>query len=409
LQNSQKKETQTKQDNKGKNLAIIKHILTMILTTEAHEAYRRKVREFAETIIKPEAGQLDKEEEFSVEITKKMGQAGLFGITLPEKYGGQGLDTLSYIIAIEELSRVDSSQAATIAAHNSLGIAPIFDYGNEEQKNKYLPKLTTGEHLWAFGLTEEIAGSDALGTRTTARLENDEWVINGSKRYITNSANELTLGVTLQVMTADENGNKKLTSILVEKDTSGFTTKRMAGKMMWRASDTGRIKLKNCRVPYSNLLGAEGKGGRYMLKTLDAGRLSIAAMGVGLAQGAFEMALNYSQKRKQFGQPISKFQSIAFKLADMDMKIELARNTLYKGCLLKEQNKPFAREAAIAKLYSSEIAREIADEAVQIFGGAGLFNNNPIERFYRDQRILQIGEGTSEILRFVIAKHLGVK
>ncbi|WP_010661918.1 acyl-CoA dehydrogenase family protein [Marinilabilia salmonicolor] len=381
----------------------------MILTTEAHEAYRQKVREFAESIIKPEAELLDREELFSAELTKKMGQAGLFGITLPKEYGGQGLDTLSYIIAIEELSRVDASQAGTIAAHNSLGITPIFEYGTKEQKEKYLPKLTTGDHLWAFGLTEETAGSDARGTKTRGVKDNGEWVINGSKRYITNSANELTLGATLQVMTADENGKEKLTTILVEKQTPGFSSERMTGKMMWRASDTGRLNLDNCRVPVSNTLGKEGQGARYMLKTLDAGRLSIAAMGVGLAQGAFEMALEHANKREQFGQPISKFQSISFKLADMDMKLELARNTLYKGCMLKEQGKPYAREAAIAKLYSSEIAREIADEAIQIFGGSGLFKDNPIERFYRDQRILQIGEGTSEILRFVIARHLGIK
>lgn len=381
----------------------------MIFTTEQHEAYRQKVREFAEAVIKPEAERLDREELFSADITRKMGQAGLFGITLPKEYGGQGLDTLSYIIAIEELSRVDASQAGTIAAHNSLGITPIFEYGTDEQKEKYLPKLTTGDHLWAFGLTEETAGSDARGTKTRGKKENDEWIINGSKRYITNSANELTLGATLQVMVTDENGKDKLTTILVEKDTQGFKSERMTGKMMWRASDTGRIKLENCRVPVTNTLGKEGQGARYMLKTLDAGRLSIAAMGVGLAQGAFELALEHANKREQFGQPISKFQAISFKLADMDMKLELARNTLYKGCLLKEQGKSFAREAAIAKLYSSEIAREIADEAIQIFGGAGLFKDNPIERFYRDQRILQIGEGTSEILRFVIARHLGIK
>ncbi len=381
----------------------------MILTTTQHEAYRKKVREFAESEIRPWAEELDREEKFSAGLTRKMGKAGLFGITLPKEYGGQGMDTLSYIIAIEELARVDSSQAGTVAAHNSLGIAPLFEYGSEMQKQNLLPRLTTGDHLWAFGLTEETAGSDARGTKTKAHRENDEWVINGSKRYITNSSNELTLGATLQVMTTDESGKEKLTTILVEKDTPGFSSERMTGKMMWRASDTGRITLNNCRVPYSNILGKEGQGARYMLKTLDAGRLSIAAMGLGLAQGAFEMALDHAQKREQFGQSISKFQAINFKLADMDMKLELARNTLYKGCLLKMRGEPFAREAAIAKLYTSEIAREIADEAVQIFGGSGLFKDNPIERFYRDQRILQIGEGTSEILRFVISRHLGIK
>jgi short/branched chain acyl-CoA dehydrogenase len=378
----------------------------MILTTSQHEAYRQKVREFAEEVLKPEVDILDKEERFSTSLTRKMGQAGFFGITIPSKYGGQELDTLSYIIAIEELARVDGSQAGTIAAHNSLGIAPILDYGNEEQKSNLLPKLTTGDHLWAFGLTEESAGSDARGTKTRAHLENNQWVINGSKRYITNSSNELTLGATLQVMTQNKNGDEKLTTILVERDTRGFHSERMTGKMMWRASDTGQIQLNNCRVPYSNLLGKEGQGAHYMLKTLDSGRLSIAAMGLGLAQGAFEMALKYAKQREQFGQPIAKFQAIGFKLADMDMKIELARNTLYKSGLLKDQGKPFAREAAIAKLYTSEIAKEIADEALQIFGGSGLFKNNPIERFYRDQRILQIGEGPSEILRFLISRQL---
>lgn len=381
----------------------------MILTKHQHEEYRKKVRSFAEFVIQPEAEKLDREELFSPELTKRMGKEGLLGITIPKEYGGQELDTLSYIIAIEELSRVDGSQAATVAAHNSLGIAPIYEYGTEEQKEYFLPKLTSGKHLWAFGLTEETAGSDAMGTRTHALRDKDEWVINGNKRYITNSANELTLGATLQVMTTDKNDQKKLTTFLVEKDTPGFYSERMTGKMMWRASDTGRITLKNCRVPHSNILGKEGQGGRYMLKTLDSGRLSIAAMGLGLAQGAFELAVEHAKSREQFGQKISKFQSISFKLADMDMKIELARNTLYKACLMKDLGKSYAREAAIAKLYTSEIAREIADEAVQIFGGAGLFKDNPIERFYRDQRILQIGEGTSEILRFVISRHLGVK
>ena len=381
----------------------------MILTTGKHENYRKQIRAFAEEVIKPEAEKLDREERFSPGLTKKMGEAGLFGITLPKKYGGQELDTLSYIIAVEELARVDASQAATVAAHNSLGIDPIYVYGSEEQKNKLLPKLTSGEHLWGFGLTEETAGSDALGTKTKAVREQNYWILNGSKRFITNSSNELTLGVTIQAMTTDENGKEKLSAILVEKDRPGFHSERMTGKMMWRASDTGRITLKNCKVPYSNLLGKEGMGARYMLKTLDSGRLSIAAMGVGLAQGAFEQALQHAQTRHQFGQPISKFQSISFKLADMDMKIELARNTLYKACLLKDQGKSFTREAAIAKLYASEMARETADEAVQIFGGSGLFKDNPVERFYRDQRLLQIGEGTSEILRYVIARQLGIK
>ncbi len=378
------------------------------LLSEAHEAYRLKVRKFAEEEIAPVAAQLDEEERFSPELTRKMGKAGFLGINIPTQFGGQGLDTLSYIIAVEELSRVDGSQAATVAAHNSLGLAPVFEFGTEEQKQKYLPKLTTGEHLWAFGLTEVNAGSDAKGVETKAKMVGNDWLINGSKRYITNVSNELTLGITILAMTPDENNLDIPTTLLVENGTPGFESKPMKGKMMWRASDTGKATFNDCRVPLNNVLGQPGYGLKNMLKTLDSGRLSIAAMGLGLAQGAFEMALKYAKKRTQFNQPISKNQAIQFKLADMAMKIELARNTLYNACKLKDQGLPFGKEAAMSKLYASEVAKEVADEALQIFSGAGLFKNNPIERFYRDQRILQIGEGTSEILRMVIARHLGV-
>ena len=372
------------------------------------EEERLRVRAFAEEIIAPKAAKLDEDEQFSSELTIKMGEQGLLGMIAPKIYGGQEKDTLSYIIAVEEVARVDSSQAATIVAQNSLGLIPIIDYGTTEQKEKYLPKLTTSGHLWGFGLTEENAGSDASGTETTAVRDGDEWVINGSKRYITNASTPLTLGVTLQVMTNDENGRPRLTTILVESGTPGFDAKRMLGKMMWRAADTAHLSFKNCRVPYSNLLGEEGKGLRYMLKTLDGGRLSVGAMGLGLAQGAFEMALKHAKTRKQFGRAIGRNQAIGFKLADMSMKIELARNTLYRACILKDNGEPYSKEAAMAKLYTSEIAREVADDAVQIFGGAGLFKDNPIERFYRDQRLLQVGEGTSEILRLVIARGLGL-
>ncbi len=379
-----------------------------LFPNEKQEEERLKVRAFAEEVIAPKAAQLDEEESFSTELTIKMGEQGLLSMVAPKIYGGQGMDTLSYIIAVEELSRVDSSQAATVVAHNSLGLVPIIDYGTDEQKEYYLPKLTSGRYLWGFGLTEVNAGSDASGTETTAVRDGDEWVINGSKRYITNASTPLTLGVTLQVMTNDVNGQPRLTTILVENGTPGYTAKRMLGKMMWRAADTAELTFKDCRVPISNMLGEEGKGLRYMLKTLDGGRLSVGAMGLGLAQGAFEMALQHAKTRKQFGKAIGRNQSIGFKLADMSMKIELARNTLYRACVLKDNGQPFAKEAAMAKLYTSEIAREVADEAVQIFGGSGLFKNNPIERFYRDQRLLQVGEGTSEILRLVIARGLGL-
>jgi len=375
---------------------------------EEHDLIRKTVRDFAEREIKPRAKELDENSQFSYELTAMMGELGLFGMYLPEKYGGQHLDTLSYIIAVEEIARIDSSQAATLAAHNSLGIGPLYYYGTEEQKMKYLPQLCTGKALWAFGLTEPEAGSDSRGTKTKAYIENGEWVIDGSKIFITNAASDISLGCTAQVVTdTNKDGEKKFTTIIVEKGTPGYKTVPMHGKMMWRASDTAEIYFDNCRVPQSNLLGQIGHGSKIMLSTLDNGRLSIAAMGLGLAQGAFELALKYSQERKQFGKPLCKFQINAFKLADMATKIELARNLLYKACWLKDNKKPFAKEAAMSKLYCSEIAKQVSDEAVQIHGGYGLMKDYDIERFYRDQRLLQIGEGTSEIQRLVISRYIG--
>jgi short/branched chain acyl-CoA dehydrogenase len=380
----------------------------MPIINEHHEALRKKIRDFAEHEIAPVAGELDEKEVFSVDLSRKMGELGLFGITLPEKYGGAAMDTLSYIIAVEELARVDSSQAGIIASHNSLGISPIATFGSEDQKEKYLPHLTTGKHLWAFGLTEPTAGSDSQGTRTTAVLENGEWVINGKKMFISNASTTISAGITVQAVTSEKNGRKELSTILVEQDTEGYSVEKIHNKMMWRAIDTAKLSFDNCRVPEANLLGDRGMGSKIMLETLDGGRLSIAAMGLGLAQGAFEEALAYAKQREQFRRPISKFQAIGFKLADMDMKIELARNTLYKACWLKDQGKPYSRESAIAKLYCSEIAKEVADESLQIHGGYGLIKGSAIERFYRDQRLLQIGEGTSEILRLVISRKLGI-
>ena len=378
------------------------------ILTEAHEELRQQVRVFAEKEVKPVAAALDEDEIFSTELTARMGEMGYFGIQAPPALGGRGLDTLSYIIVVEELARVDSSQAATVAAVNSLAIAPILKYGTEDQKKRLIPPLCTGKMTWAFGLTEENAGSDAMGSETTARLDNGYWVINGAKMHITNSASEISGGVTLQAVTGENKGRKKLSAIIVERGTPGFTVERMTGKMMWRASDTGRLFFNDCKVPEANLLGEEGQGGRIMLNTLDAGRLSIAALGLGLARGAMEASIEHAKNRVQFGKPISKFQAVGFKLADMDMKIELAKNTLYNACWRKDNNMQFAREAAISKLYTSEIAREIADEAVQIHGATGLFKPHPVERFYRDQRLLQIGEGTSEILRLVISRYLGL-
>ena len=376
--------------------------------TEEQQLIRETVRDFAEREIKPVAKELDEKEEFSIELTNKIGELGLFGMYLPEKYGGQGLDNLSYIIAVEEIARVDGSQAATLAAHNSLGIGPLYYYGTEEQKMKYLPQLCTGDALWGFGLTEPDAGSDSRGTKTKAILENGEWIINGSKIFITNGSSDISIGSTVQTVSGEKDGKKEFTCIIVEKGTPGFKQATMHGKMMWRASDTAELYFDDCKVPKENLLGKIGQGSKIMLSTLDNGRLSIAAMGLGCAQGAFELALQYSQERKQFGKPICKFQVNAFKLADMATKIELARNLLYKACWLKDNNKPFGKEAAMSKLYCSEIARQVADEAVQLHGGYGLMKDYDVERFYRDQRLLQIGEGTSEIQRLVISRHIGI-
>ncbi len=368
--------------------------------------YRKRIRAFSELELKPIAIEQDEKEEFPVDLARKMGAAGLFGITLPVEYGGQGLDYLSYIVAIEEMARIDSSPAATIAAHNSLGIAPIYHYGTEVQRLSRLPSLCTGEKIWAFGLTETNAGSDAKGVETRARLTDDHWVINGTKLFITNSSSSIAAGITLQAITDLQNGEKELSVVLVDRTTPGYSAEPIKGKLMWRAVDNGKLTFDNCIVPAANLLGKRGEGMKIMLSTLDAGRLSIAAMGLGLAQGAFEMAVEYANSRKQFGKKLAEFQAISFKLAEMATKIELARNTLYHACRLKDAGLPFGKQAAISKLYCSEIAREVADESLQIHGAVGFLRKNHIERFYRDQRLLQIGEGTSEILKMVIARHI---
>ena len=377
--------------------------------TEKLEQWRKEVRAFAEEVILPEARILDKEERFSSELTKKMKDKGLFGIAIPEEYGGQGLDYMALVVAVEEIARVDGSQAATVAAINSLGIGPIYKYGTEEQKKKFLPPITQDGKIWAFGLTERNAGSDSGATTTKAELKDGYWHIDGKKMFISNSSSELSAGITLQAITGKNGDRDEHSTILVESDRKGYTSQPIKDKMVWRSADTGELEFDNVTVPESNLLGERGKGHRIMLDTLDSGRLTVAAMGLGLAVGAYEMAKKYAQKRVQFGRPISKFQSISFKLADMATKIELARNTLYNAVWLKLNGYPFGKEAAMAKLYTSEIAKEIADESVQIHGGYGLIKEYDIERFYRDQRILQIGEGTSEILKLVIARKIGVK
>jgi short-chain 2-methylacyl-CoA dehydrogenase len=381
--------------------------LNFDLTTE-QKMIRREVRKFAENEIAPVAPELDEKEEFSAALTQKMGEIGLFGMFVSEEYDGQALDYISYIIAVEEVARIDGSQAATIAAGNSLGIGPINYFGTKEQKKKYLPQLCRGEKLWGFGLTEPTAGSDAGGSKTTAVKEGKEWVINGSKIFITNAACELTLGVTVQAITGRRaNGKPEYTCFLVEKDTPGFKAVPMHKKMMWRASNTAELYFDNVRVPEENILGKVGDGFHQMLQTLDGGRLSIGAMGLGGAQGAFDLALKYAKSREQFGQPISKFQAISFKLADCAVEIECARNLLYKACWLRNEKRPFEKEAAMAKLYCSELMGRVANHAVQIHGGYGLMKEYNVERFYRDQKLLDIGEGTSEVQRIVISRYIG--
>ncbi|MBW1846255.1 MAG: acyl-CoA dehydrogenase family protein [Deltaproteobacteria bacterium] len=377
------------------------------LSTE-QEMIRKEVRKFSESEIVPLAIDLDEKEEFSIDLTKKMGEIGLFGMFVSEKYEGQEMEYLSYIVAVEELARIDGSQAATVAAGNSLGIGPLYYFGTEDQKLKYLPKLCTGEALWGFGLTEPTAGSDAGGSKTTAVVDGNDWVINGSKIFITNAASDISLGVTVQAITGQRpNGKPEYTCFIVEHGTPGFKAVPMHKKMMWRASNTAELYFDNVRVPSKNILGQRGDGFHQMLQTLDGGRLSIGAMGLGGAQGAYEMALKYAKERVQFEQPISKFQAIAFKLADCAVEIECARNLMYKACWLRDNNRPFAKEAAMAKLYCSEVMGRVVNHSVQIHGGYGLMKDYNVERFYRDQKLLDIGEGTSEIQRIVISRYIG--
>jgi len=376
--------------------------------TDEQKILKQTVRKFAEKEILPKREELDKKEEFSYEITQKMFDMGFFGIVIPEEYGGMGMDYLSYILVVEELARVDGCQAATVAAGNSLGSAPVYYYGNEKQRKELLPELLSGK-LFGFGLTEPNAGSDAGGTQTTAVKKNGKWILNGSKIFITNASTDITLGSIIQTVTGErKDGKKEYTCFLVRQNLPGYKATPMHKKMTWRSSNTSEIYLDDVEVTDDDMLGERGQGFHQMLESLDNGRLAIAAMGVGGAQGAFEAALNYSQERKQFGRPIGKFQINAFKLADMATEIEAARNLLCKACWLKDNGKSFGKEAAMSKLYSSEVMKRVTHEAVQIYGGYGLMEEYPVAKFYRDQRLLEIGEGTSEIQRLVIARKLRV-
>ena len=369
-----------------------------------HEQLRDTVRGFAESRLAPAAEQLDREGRFPAELVQEAAELGLLGIPLPESVGGAGFDTLAYAVAIEELARVDSSFAITVAAHTSLGTMPIHLFGSEQQKARWLPGLASGGGLAAFGLTEAGAGSDAGATRTTARLEDGEWVIDGSKMFITNAGTPLSRLVTITARTGDD----EVSNIVVENGTPGYQQSAPLHKMGWRSSDTRELTFSGCRVPEANLLGQRGNGFRQFLEILDGGRISVAALGLGMAQGAFEMGLRYAGQREQFGRPIGSFQAIQFKLADMATEVEAARNLVYKAAWLKDQGRPFAQQAAIAKLYTGELARRACNESLQIHGGYGFMDEYPISRFYRDAKVLEIGEGTNEVQRLVIARGLGL-
>ncbi len=376
---------------------------------EELESIRKMVRTFAEREIAPVAEELDEKEEFSYQLTHRMGELGLFGPFVPETYGGSDIGYMGYIIATEEIARIDGSQAATLAAANSLGIYPIYTFGSEAQKQQWLPDLCAGKKLASFGLTEPNAGSDAGASKTTAVPKKDDWIINGSKIFITNSSSDISSICIVQAVTGKRpDGRSELSCILVPNGTPGFTAKTMRKKMVWRSSNTGELSFTDCRVPKENLLGQTGEGFHQMLQTLDGGRLSIAAMGLGGAQGAYELAMKYACEREQFGRPIGSFQVNTFKLADMYTAIEMARLLLYKACWLADNNRPITKEAAMAKLVCSETFHRVVNHAVQLHGGYGLMKEYAVERHYRNQKLLDIGEGTSEVQRIVIARHIGV-
>jgi short/branched chain acyl-CoA dehydrogenase len=369
-----------------------------------HELVRSTVREFAERRVAPVAAELDREHRFPYELVAELAELGLMGMPVPEEYGGAGADTLSYAIAVEELTRIDSSVAITMAAHTSLGTMPILLFGSEEQKREWLPQLASGQKLAAFGLTEPGAGSDAGATRTTAELRDGQWIVNGSKIFITNAGTEITACVTITART----GEDEISNLIVPNGTPGYEISAPMEKMGWHASDTRELSFRDCAVPEGNLLGPRGQGFNQFLEILDGGRISVAAMAVGLAQGAYDLAAAYAQEREQFGRPIARFQAVQFRLADMATEIEAARNLVYKAAWVKDQGRPFGREAAIAKLYSGEMSNRVVNWALQVHGGYGYMDEFAISRLYRDQKILEIGEGTNEVQRMVIARHLGL-
>jgi short-chain 2-methylacyl-CoA dehydrogenase len=368
---------------------------------------RDTVRDFALAEVKPVAEELDRTKAFPYEIVEKLGKLGLMGIPFPQEYGGGGADTLSYVLAVEELARIDSSVCITMAAHTSLGTMPIWLWGSDEQKAEWMPKLCTGERLASFGLTEPEAGSDAGNVRTTAKLDGGEWVVNGAKQFITNSGTDISGCVSITAVTGEANGRKEISNLIVPNGTPGYETGEPYRKMGWNASDTRPLMFEDCRLPEANLLGRRGEGFKNFLHILDGGRIGVAAMGVGLAQGALDEAISYAKERQAFGQAISKFQSIQAKIADLSAQIEAARLLTWRAALEKDAGKSFTLTAAQAKLITGRLAVRATEEAVQIHGGYGYIEEYPVCRFYRDAKILTIGEGTDEVQQMVIARQLG--
>ena len=372
--------------------------------TPEQEDFRKVVRDFAEREIGPHAEEWDRTHTFPVDVVLAMGELGLFGLPFPEQYGGAGADFTTLCLAIEELARVDSSMAITLEAGVGLGASPVFRFGTEEQRQRWLPDLCAGRKLGAFGLTEPGGGSDAGATTTKAALDGDEWVIDGSKAFITNSGTPITSIITVTATT----GHGEISAIVVPAGTAGLTVEPPYRKMGWHASDTHGLVFDGCRVPAANLLGERGQGFRNFLAILDDGRVAIAALAVGLAQACLEQSVAYAKERQAFGGPIGRYQAVAFKCADLAVGVENARSLTYKAAWLKDQGRPFKQAAAMAKLYATELAVTATREATQIFGGYGFMDETPVARFYRDAKVLEIGEGTSEVQRLVISRELGL-
>lgn len=372
------------------------------------QEFVKTIRGFVDDAIRPNAERWDEEGELPLDAVKQMAELGLFGLPFPEEYGGSGSDFLTLCLAIEELARVDSSLAITLEAAVGLGAMPVYRFGSEEQRQKWLPPLALGEKLAGFGLTEPGGGSDAGATKTSARLENGEWVLNGSKSFITNSGTDITWFVTNTAVTAQEDGRKEISAIIVPNGTPGFEVGKAYRKMGWHHSDTRELSFNDCHVPEENLLGNRGEGFRNFLKILDDGRIAIAALATGLAQGCVDECIRYANERTAFGQEIGKFQAVAFMIADMEMKTSLARQAYYRAAWLMQEGRPYKKEAAIAKLYASQIAVDVARDAVQVHGGYGYIEEFAVCRHFRDSKILEIGEGTSEVMRILIARDLGL-